>query len=192
MEERQQQTDETYRRTVLDTLVDQAVRIEFAPNLIESELDVIIDEQDRYFRNMGLDLQSYLQYSGQEPNAYREGLRNVAERRIKQRLALLEAAKAENVHLHNEDLETEIEATAAGGRWRDHDRAGAFVERRLDGCGGHVLRIGAGPAEHEAQTIQSWLPTTISPLVPISINRVSVLRWCMPAPTTPDTISPPT
>ncbi len=48
-----------------------------------------------------------------------------------------------------------------------------------------------GPAEHDALTIHSLLPRTISPLVPMSMKRVSFSVQGRPAAVTPATMSPP-
>ena len=50
----------------------------------------------------------------------------------------------------------------------------------------------AGPAEHEQESSQSRLPRTISPLVPMSMYRVSLSVLKMPEARMPAVMSPPT
>ena len=50
----------------------------------------------------------------------------------------------------------------------------------------------AGPAEAAQAISQSLLPRTISPLVPISINRLNFSVLSMPQARTPAVMSPPT
>lgn len=111
-EERGRQAETAYRRAVLESVVTNAVMLEFPPQLVEDELERTLDEYKDDYRNMGLDFESYLRYTQQTVEQVREGLRPVAENRVKQRLALATAARTENVHLHAEDLEAEINATA--------------------------------------------------------------------------------
>ena len=111
-EERRHQAETDYRRVVLESVVAHAVALEFPPQLVEDELERTLDEYKDDYRNMGLDFESYLRYTQQTVEQVREGLRPVAENRVKQRLALATAARTENVHLHAEDLEAEINAVA--------------------------------------------------------------------------------
>ena len=50
----------------------------------------------------------------------------------------------------------------------------------------------AGPAEQAQDSSQSRLPSTISPLVPMSMNSVSLSVAYMPDEMTPAVMSPPT
>ena len=50
----------------------------------------------------------------------------------------------------------------------------------------------AGPAEQAHESSQSLLPSTISPLVPMSMNSVSFSVAYMPDEMTPAVMSPPT
>ncbi len=50
----------------------------------------------------------------------------------------------------------------------------------------------AGPAEQAQVISQSELPSTISPLVPTSMNKVTASSSCMPVRSTPAVMSPPT
>ncbi len=111
-EEHSRQAETAYRRAVLESVVANAVTLEFPPQLVEDELERTLDEYKDDYRNMGLDFESYLRYTQQTVEQVRDGLRPIAENRVKQRLALATAARAENVHLHAEDLEAEINAVA--------------------------------------------------------------------------------
>ena len=50
----------------------------------------------------------------------------------------------------------------------------------------------AGPAEQAQESSQSLLPSTISPLVPMSMKSVSLSATYMPLEITPAVMSPPT
>ena len=50
----------------------------------------------------------------------------------------------------------------------------------------------AGPAEHEAQLSHSRLPSTISPLVPMSTSNETSSLSAIPVASTPALMSPPT
>ncbi len=114
VQEKQEATDHAYRNAVVEALVNAAPKIEFPGSLVDDELEQLEREQESYYRDMGLDMESFLRYTNQTREGMRAQLRPMAERRLKQRLVIAEMAHAEGVHLHKEDLEAEIERVAEG------------------------------------------------------------------------------
>lgn len=112
LQEKQDEIDRTYRNAVVDALVAAAPKIEYPGTLLEDELDRVESEQESYYRDMGIDMASFLRYTNQTREGMRAQLRPMAERRLKQRLVIAELARAEGVHLHTEDLEAEIDRQA--------------------------------------------------------------------------------
>lgn len=110
--ERQEAAERGYRSAVVDALVDHAVKIDYPASLVDDELKRVVDEQEAYYRDMGLDMESFLRYTNQTMEGMQAQLRPAAERRLKQRLVIAELARAEGVHLHEEDLDAEIERVA--------------------------------------------------------------------------------
>lgn len=110
-EERRNQAEMDYRRAVLDALIESALALEYPTQMSDDELGRVLDDYKNEYRNMGLDFESYLSYTQQTVDQVREKLRPMAENRVKQRLVLATAARAEHVHIHAEDLTAEIEAT---------------------------------------------------------------------------------
>lgn len=108
-EERKDQAENLYRQTVADAFVAAATTVEYPPSLLENELNLIENEQEAYYGEMGIDMESFLRYTNQTREGLRAQLRPMAERRLRQRLVVTELARAEGVHLHEEDLEAEIE-----------------------------------------------------------------------------------
>ena len=72
-EERGRQAETAYRRAVLESVVANAVTLEFPPQLVEDELERTLDEYKDDYRNMGLDFESYLRYTQQTVEQVREG-----------------------------------------------------------------------------------------------------------------------
>lgn len=123
LQEKQDQIDRTYRSAAVDALVDFAPKIEYSASLLDDELDRVESEQEAYYRDMGLDMESFLRYTNQTRDGMRAQLRPMAERRLRQRLVIAELAHAEGVHLHEEDLEAEIESAAQN---MPHDEADEY------------------------------------------------------------------
>ena len=73
-----------------------------------NETENQLRDYDSRLRMQGLDLNTYLKYTGMNLDAMREQLRPRAERQVKTRLALEKIAALENLTATEEDVENEF------------------------------------------------------------------------------------
>ena len=77
--------------------------------MFETEVENTLRQQDERLRQNGLDLQTYLQYTGSTLEAVREQLRPGAEKQVKVRLALEKIASLEALTVTEEETEAEFQ-----------------------------------------------------------------------------------
>jgi trigger factor len=104
-----QQAEEEYLDKVLEAVLEAAERIEYPPQAVERELDLIMDRMERSLASSGMELDTYLQLVGQTRETYRQDLRDSAEDRLRKRLVLNEVARQESLEAGSEDVDAEIE-----------------------------------------------------------------------------------
>lgn len=81
--------------------------------MYDEEAENCLRDMDNNLRMQGLDLKTYLQYTGMTLDAVREDMRPRAISQVKTRLALEAIAAKENIEATDEDVEEEIKNTAA-------------------------------------------------------------------------------
>ena len=97
-----------YEEQVLDALQQQAT-IEFAPIMVESEIDHILQDQDERMRQMGVSLADYAARTGQEPTELRESTREQAEKRVVRSLIVSELTERAGIEATEEEIDQEVE-----------------------------------------------------------------------------------
>lgn len=75
--------------------------------MIDAEVENIVRDYDNRLRMQGLDLNSYLKYTGTSLEQMREQVRPQAESYVKTRLALEKIAELENVTVSDEEIDAE-------------------------------------------------------------------------------------
>lgn len=98
--------NEDYDSQILKEAIDQAT-IEYPPQMLENEIDSVIHNLEHRLEEQNLDMELYLKTRDMDMDALREEARPVAETRLKQSLFLFELAKAENIEVEPEELQTE-------------------------------------------------------------------------------------
>lgn len=88
------------------------VDIEVPEPLVETEMQTRLQDLALRLRAQGIELGQYLQLTGQDPDAFREELREAAERSVRVDLALRAVATAEDIEVDDDDLDAEIESVA--------------------------------------------------------------------------------
>ena len=101
-----QSYNEDYDSQILNEAIDQAT-IKYPPLMLEREIDSVIHNLEHRLEEQNLDMDLYLKTRDMDMDALREEARPVAESRLKQSLLLFELAKAENIEVKSEDLQTE-------------------------------------------------------------------------------------
>lgn len=103
--------DNKVTEELLETVAN-GIEAEIPPVMIEKEIDEMINEFAYRLQSQGLDLDTYLKYTGMENDAFREGYRAGAESRVKLQLALEAVAKAESVEVTEDELNEEYKKLA--------------------------------------------------------------------------------
>ena len=96
-----------YEETLLDALEQQA-KAEFAPVMVESEIDHMLQDQDERMRQIGMSLADYAARTGQEPTELRESMREQAEKRVVRSLIISELTEKAGIEASDDDVEGEI------------------------------------------------------------------------------------
>lgn len=126
-EQKQLQADLELENQVLDALVAQA-EIDIPHSMIEDQIAFDIERMQREAQRKGFTWQRYLELANKDENTLRAELRPRAEKRVKELLALLELAKAEQIQVTPKDVQAEIEARVA----RESDARAAQLRRQLE------------------------------------------------------------
>ena len=106
------QADDQYGDECINALVKQAT-IEFAPQMIKSEVDELVERTERRVEQQKMTMQNYLEALGKTEEQYREELQPTAEIRLKRGLALSELIKREDLSVSDEEVAQHIDRMAA-------------------------------------------------------------------------------
>ncbi|MDP4152945.1 MAG: trigger factor [Bacillota bacterium] len=93
-----------------DKLIDKIVEgmtVELPDAMIEQNIDQMTQEFDQRLRSQGLELATYLQITGNNPEDFRKNFTEEAEKRAKVRLALEKIVEAEEIKVSAEDIDAE-------------------------------------------------------------------------------------
>lgn len=101
-----------YETEVVDALAEQA-EIEYAPVMVEHEIDHILEDQANLDPRDPRAQLLYLQRMQLSEQEVRDSVREEAIQRIRRSLVLTEFAKAENIEVDAADIDAEIETMAA-------------------------------------------------------------------------------
>ena len=96
----------------LTNAVIEKVEGEIPQQMFDNEAQNMIREMDMRLRQQGMDFNTYMKYTGMEPDSVREMYKPEAERRVKMRLALEKVAKLENIIPSEEDIKAEYDKMA--------------------------------------------------------------------------------
>ena len=81
--------------------------------MIDSQVEQMIDEFKQRVTYQGISFEQYLQFTGQNPEAFQESMRPEAVKRIQSSLVLEAIVAAENIEATDEDLNKEMEKMAS-------------------------------------------------------------------------------
>ena len=110
----EQQSKENLDKEFEDDLLTQIVdlsTIEFPPQMLEEEINVVTRRLENQLESQNLDLETYLLTQGMSDEEFREDTTPVAEARLKRTLVLLEISEAEDIQLDEQKLQAETERT---------------------------------------------------------------------------------
>ena len=94
-----------------DAVIDK-VEGEIPQQMYDNEAQNMMREMDMRLRSQGMDMNTYLKYTGMEADAVLEMYKPEAEKRVKMRLALEKIAKLEEIKPTEEEIEAEYKKMA--------------------------------------------------------------------------------
>ncbi|MCL2856844.1 MAG: trigger factor [Oscillospiraceae bacterium] len=103
-------TDEM--ETKIADIITEGVRGEIPEVMYQNKAGELAQEFSYRLQSQGMNLETYLGYTGMDQDAFREGFKEQAERHVKMRLALETIAVKESLVASDEDLETEYQKMA--------------------------------------------------------------------------------
>ncbi|MBQ8911895.1 MAG: trigger factor, partial [Clostridia bacterium] len=108
---KEEQADRVFEGKLLDTLVEKLEAC-VPEAMITAETENMLRDYDMNLRQNGLDLKTYMQYTGSNLDALREQFKERAEKQVKIRLALEKIAEKEGLEASEEEINTELETIA--------------------------------------------------------------------------------
>lgn len=106
------EADRVFEGKLADALVEK-LEVTLPEAMVNAEAENMLRDYDMNLRQNGLDLKTYLKYTGKELNDLREDFKPRAEKQLKLRLALERIAQKESLSVTEEEIEKEIADLAA-------------------------------------------------------------------------------
>ncbi len=110
-EHKKADADNKVTNDLLEEVV-KGVEVEVPEVMVEEAIDNIVNDFNYRLQAQGLNLDTYLQYTGMEMKAFREGYKENAEAQVKLSLALEAIIKAESIEAAEDELNEEYEKLA--------------------------------------------------------------------------------
>ncbi len=110
-ERNQQEADATFENALLDQLAE-GLKADIPQAMFDRRIDDMVQDFGYRLQGQGLDLDTYMKYTGMEMASFRDGFKEQAERQVKIRLALEKIAALENVEVTDDDMNAEYEKFA--------------------------------------------------------------------------------
>lgn len=108
---RDEESDNLVIDKIISTVVDN-MTVDVPAVMYDNELQNIMSEYDQRLRQQGMDLDSYMQYLGQNADDFKKMFQPQAEARVKSRLALEAVAVAEKIAISDEEINDEYNRLA--------------------------------------------------------------------------------
>lgn len=124
-EAEEKKAEVAFEDAILAKVVENAT-VEIPEVMIDNELDRMVDEQSQRMSYQGIQLEQYLQYIGQDMDAFRDGLKESAAKRVKTNLVIEAISKAETVDATTEELDAEIKKIAEQYHMKEEDIRSQF------------------------------------------------------------------
>lgn len=111
----QKQMDQHAETDAENKLVEQIVETiegEIPDAMYENRIDELVQDFGYRLEQQSLNLQTYLQYTGMDMDAFREGFKEQAKKQVEMRLALETIVKLEKLVATDEELDKEVQRIA--------------------------------------------------------------------------------
>ncbi len=108
---KEEQADKVFEGKLLDALVEKLEAL-VPEAMVDTEAENMLRDYDMNLRQNGLDLKTYMQYTGTDLDGLRAQFKPRAEKQIKIRLALEKIAEKENLEVSEEEINNELQTLA--------------------------------------------------------------------------------
>ena len=111
----QQSKDKRAQESLENALIDKVIEkmeADIPECMFSNRVDEMVRDFEQRLQAQGLNLQTYLQYTGMELDSFKKTFREQAEKQVKIRLALDEIAKVEKLEATEEDFDREYKKLA--------------------------------------------------------------------------------
>jgi trigger factor len=108
--------EEQAKNVMGNQLIDKVVEaseIDVPEAMIEAQVDQMVQDFKQRLGYQGMDFDMYLQYTGKDPESFREDMKPEAEKRIRGSLVLEQIAADEEITAGDEDVKAELERMAS-------------------------------------------------------------------------------
>ncbi len=110
-EQKERQSANELDNALIDALLEKT-EVEIPDVMVEQKIDGMCGEFEQRLAGSGLDLKTYLQYTGMDETAFRKGFEADATKQVKVRLALEAVVAKEGIVVSDEDIEKEYKDIA--------------------------------------------------------------------------------
>ena len=104
--------ESVFEETIIKALNEKLGGESIPAAMFDAEVENLVRDYDNRLRMQGLDLNTYLKYTGTTLDQMREQVRPQAESYVKTRLALEKIAEMENIAISDEEIEAEYASLA--------------------------------------------------------------------------------
>lgn len=109
-----QEAESGYLDKVLEAMIEQAHQVEYPPQAIDREAEILMDRMGQNLAGTGMDLDRFLALIGKTREMYKQEIHPSAEDRLRKRLVLREIIELERLAADEEEIEQEIERLVEG------------------------------------------------------------------------------
>jgi trigger factor len=124
---REAQAKDDLDNKLIDAVISK-LKADIPQAMFENKINDDIRDFSYRLQSQGLNIDTYMKYTGQDINAIRDQFRPQAERQVKLRLALEKIAQLENIVPSDEDIEQEYTKLAEGYKM-DLDKVKALIRK---------------------------------------------------------------
>jgi trigger factor len=103
--------EDELENSLIDLVID-SMKVEIPEIMITRAVDNMVSDFDYRLQSQGMNLESYIQYTGMDMEAFRQNFHEQAVRQVKARLALEKIASLEDFEISEEEKENEYKKIA--------------------------------------------------------------------------------
>lgn len=140
LQSRKEQEAKGAREAALVDKIGESAEVEIPEAMVNNEVENMVRDFDNRLRSQGMNLELYMNFSGQTVDDLRAQMKDDAEKRVRNNLVLEQIAKAEDIKVAEEDVDKELaEMAEAYKRTPEEIRNILAANRSLDSLNEEIL-----------------------------------------------------